>query len=328
MRGPGKRKEPVGRLEFSRAARRRREPAAVSGGDRGRGEGRSGGGSRPSTSGGSCARPIGARRPGAIGALLRREGLYSSHLTHLAGGARSRGTGGAGAEEARAEGTAARSARQADRRAGARDRASGRSARSGRRRWSRSKKKSRRCWGRRSTARNRDGDGQRASGRGWAWRATCAALGLAAATYYRRRCPRPTPPRRPSPPRTLPAAERTAVLEVLHAPPLRRPAPPRRSTRSCSTRAATSARSARCTASWPPISEVRERRDQLRPSALRGPELLATGPNQVWSWDITKLLGPGEVDVLLPLRDPRRLQPLRRRLDGRPPRERGARRDG
>jgi putative transposase len=38
--------------------------------------------------------------------------------------------------------------------------------------------------------------------------------------------------------------------------------------------------------------EVRERRDQLRHPAYKKPELLATGPNQVWSWDITKLLGP------------------------------------
>jgi len=37
---------------------------------------------------------------------------------------------------------------------------------------------------------------------------------------------------------------------------------------------------------------VRERRDQLRHPVYRKPELLATGPNQVWSWDITKLLGP------------------------------------
>ena len=35
-------------------------------------------------------------------------------------------------------------------------------------------------------------------------------------------------------------------------------------------------------------------------------------------------LGPGEVDLLLSLRDPRHLQPLRRRLDGRAARERGA----
>jgi putative transposase len=38
--------------------------------------------------------------------------------------------------------------------------------------------------------------------------------------------------------------------------------------------------------------EVRERRDQLRHPAYAKPELLATVPNQVWSWDITKLLGP------------------------------------
>ncbi len=38
--------------------------------------------------------------------------------------------------------------------------------------------------------------------------------------------------------------------------------------------------------------EVRERRDQLRRPAYKKPELLATQPNQVWSWDITKLRGP------------------------------------
>ena len=38
--------------------------------------------------------------------------------------------------------------------------------------------------------------------------------------------------------------------------------------------------------------EIRERRDQLRHPNYAKPELLATAPNQVWSWDITKLLGP------------------------------------
>jgi putative transposase len=38
--------------------------------------------------------------------------------------------------------------------------------------------------------------------------------------------------------------------------------------------------------------EVRERRNQLRHPAYTKPELLATGPNQLWSWDITKLRGP------------------------------------
>jgi putative transposase len=39
-------------------------------------------------------------------------------------------------------------------------------------------------------------------------------------------------------------------------------------------------------------AESRERRDQLRHPEYKKPELLATGPNQLWSWDITKLLGP------------------------------------
>jgi putative transposase len=39
-------------------------------------------------------------------------------------------------------------------------------------------------------------------------------------------------------------------------------------------------------------NEVRERRNQLRHPTYSKPELLATGPNQLWSWDITKLRGP------------------------------------
>jgi len=39
-------------------------------------------------------------------------------------------------------------------------------------------------------------------------------------------------------------------------------------------------------------AEVKERRNQLRHPVYQKPELLATAPNQVWSWDITKLLGP------------------------------------
>jgi putative transposase len=40
--------------------------------------------------------------------------------------------------------------------------------------------------------------------------------------------------------------------------------------------------------------QVRERRNQLSHPAYQKPELLATGANQVWSWDITKLLGPAK----------------------------------
>ncbi len=41
-------------------------------------------------------------------------------------------------------------------------------------------------------------------------------------------------------------------------------------------------------------SEVRERRNQLRHPRYSPPALLATKPNQLWSWDITKLLGPAK----------------------------------
>ena len=40
--------------------------------------------------------------------------------------------------------------------------------------------------------------------------------------------------------------------------------------------------------------EVRERRNQLCHPNYKKPELLATAPNEVWSWDITKLLGPAK----------------------------------
>jgi putative transposase len=40
--------------------------------------------------------------------------------------------------------------------------------------------------------------------------------------------------------------------------------------------------------------EVRERRRQRQHPAYAKPELLATGPNQVWSWDITQLKGPAK----------------------------------
>src|SRR5436189_3078657 len=41
-------------------------------------------------------------------------------------------------------------------------------------------------------------------------------------------------------------------------------------------------------------AEVRERRDQLRHAVYAAPELLARRPNELWSWDITKLLGPAK----------------------------------
>ena len=42
--------------------------------------------------------------------------------------------------------------------------------------------------------------------------------------------------------------------------------------------------------------EVKERRQQLRHPVYKKPELIAEGPNQVWSWDITKLMGPARAE--------------------------------
>ena len=62
----------------------------------------------------------------------------------------------------------------------------------------------------------------------------------------------------------------------------------------CWTKASISVRLAPCTASSNRQGESRERRDQLVHPAYQKPELLATAPNQLWSWDITKLLGPAK----------------------------------
>ena len=122
---------------------------------------------------------------------------------------------------------------------------------------------------------------------------TCALLGLSTATYYRRTKPQPSREPRPSPPRALAAAERAAVLEILHAPRFVDQAPAQVYAQLldeqrflCSERTMYRILAAN--------QEVRERRDQLRHPRYAAPELLATAPKQVWSWDITKLLGPAK----------------------------------
>jgi putative transposase len=120
---------------------------------------------------------------------------------------------------------------------------------------------------------------------------TCAALGLPRATYYRRRRPpRAAPPRPPSP-RALSPGERAAVLARLHEPRFVDHAPAEvyaslldAGQYRCSERTMYRLLAAH--------AEVRERRDQLRHPVYAAPELLARRPNELWSWDITKLLGP------------------------------------
>jgi len=122
--------------------------------------------------------------------------------------------------------------------------------------------------------------------------ATCNAFGVPRATYYRKRAPVHGPrPRRASPARRLCDAERGAVLAVLHEPRFIDLAPAEvqatlleEGRYLCSTRTMHRVLAEN--------AESRERRDQLRHPSYARPELLATRPNELWSWDITKLLGP------------------------------------
>jgi putative transposase len=122
--------------------------------------------------------------------------------------------------------------------------------------------------------------------------AACESLGVSRATYYRWLEPDPEgPARRPTPPRALTADERTEVLERLHEDRFVDRAPAEvfaslldEGTYLCSRRTMYRI--------LDDAKEVRERRNQLRHPHYQAPELLATAPNQVWSWDITKLLGP------------------------------------
>ena len=126
--------------------------------------------------------------------------------------------------------------------------------------------------------------------------ALCHSVGVSRATLYRHRRPAPPPrPQAPSPrapsPRALGPTERQAVLDVLHSPRFVDQSPTEvhatlleEQTYLCSPRTMYRVLAA--------AHEVRERRAQARHPAYAAPELVATGPKQVWSWDITKLKGP------------------------------------
>jgi putative transposase len=122
----------------------------------------------------------------------------------------------------------------------------------------------------------------------------CAALAVPRASYYRWQQPRvaaeaPKPPRRV--PRALPPEERQHVLAILNderfadLPPAEVYATLLDEGKYvCSVRTMYRILHEH--------AEVRERRRQLRHPHYQAPELLTTGPNQLWSWDITKLKGP------------------------------------
>ena len=127
-------------------------------------------------------------------------------------------------------------------------------------------------------------------------RPACRAVGASVATVYRRR--RPPEPRvaaaRPAPARALTPPEHEAVLEVLHSERFVDVSPEEtyatlldEGTYLCSTRTMYRILEAK-------HGGVRERRAQLTHPAYAKPELLAERPNELWSWDVSKLKGPAK----------------------------------
>ena len=122
----------------------------------------------------------------------------------------------------------------------------------------------------------------------------CRALGIPRASFYRGlgKEEQPSPPApRPTPARALAPPERQAVLGQLHSERFQDKSPAQvyatlldEGTYLCSIRTMYRILEQH--------NEVRERRNQLTHPSYQKPELLATSANQVWSWDITKLLGP------------------------------------
>jgi putative transposase len=126
-------------------------------------------------------------------------------------------------------------------------------------------------------------------------REACAVLNVPRASFYRKRAsdaaPAPVPAVKVVPARALTPAERESVLACLHEERFQNASPAAiyatlldEGAYYCSIRTMYRILAAE--------GELHERRDQLVHPAYTKPELLASGPNQLWSWDITKLLGP------------------------------------
>jgi putative transposase len=119
----------------------------------------------------------------------------------------------------------------------------------------------------------------------------CAALGLSRAQYYRRKKPATERKPRPTSPRALSPAERAKVLGVLDSErfvdePVRQVYAQLLDEQRyiCSPRTMYRILTE--------ANQVCDRRRQRRHPTYVRPELVATKPNQVWSWDITKIPGP------------------------------------
>jgi putative transposase len=122
-------------------------------------------------------------------------------------------------------------------------------------------------------------------------RTACTALDVSRAGFYRWKVPTAGKTIRPAPPLALSASERSEVLDVLHENRFIDKAPQEvyaklldENKYICSIRTMYRILEKE--------GEVKERRNQLVRPHYTKPELLAKAPNEVWSWDITKLKGP------------------------------------
>jgi putative transposase len=123
--------------------------------------------------------------------------------------------------------------------------------------------------------------------------AACVALGVVRSSFYRLQRPPVVVQLRSAPPRALSAAERETVLAHLHEERFQDRSPAAvqatlldEGVYHCSTRTMYRILEQR--------AETRERRNQRIHPVYKKPELLATAPNELWSWDITKLMGPAK----------------------------------
>lgn len=124
----------------------------------------------------------------------------------------------------------------------------------------------------------------------------CAALAVPRASFYRWQDREENDEKKrqwPVPPLALSGKEEAAVLEILHENRFVDQAPYEiynalldEGNYLCSVRTMYRILEKN--------KEVRERRNQLSHPQYQRPELLAGGPNEIWSWDITKLLGPAK----------------------------------
>lgn len=119
----------------------------------------------------------------------------------------------------------------------------------------------------------------------------CEALGVPRSRVYRERQPKREPQPRPTPPHALAADERAEVRAVLNSERFMDQSP-----RQVYAALLDKGRYLASVSTMYRVlrehDEVRERRLVCRHPTYKKPELLATGPNQVWSWDITVMRGP------------------------------------